>query len=182
MNDKVIIVTRDDKHITLKEWQEQYGLPVGSEQIGKYFSLNEPKFKQDLRDYGKLYVNALLVQVMDAVREAWGKPLKVNSFNRNDAKQAALRAEGLRAATTSPHVVYLAVDLDTTSVADSRKLAKLIQAEGKKLKIVVRVGVEDYVKAGQTFVHFDVCPEYYGKSGTRYKHPHPRAWEAASVW
>lgn len=173
----IYVITREDKLITLEVWQALYGLE--DLRIGEYFSCTEKKFKQDLADYGKLYVSELLIRVADEVRRRWGKPLCVNSFNRNDAKQAALKASGARAATTSPHVVYLAMDLDTTSVEESRKLAALILKVGKELGIKVRVGFEDYIAEGQTFVHFDVTPEYYGKGRPRCKTPHPKAWEVA---
>jgi hypothetical protein len=173
----IYVITHDDKLINLEAWQKIYGLDA--EQIGKYFSIHEPKFKKDLADYGKLYVSELLIRVADQVRRCWGKPLTVNSFNRSDTKQASLRASGARAATTSPHVVYLAMDLDTSSVEESRKLAALILQVSKELSIKVRVGFADYIAAGQTFVHFDVTPEYYGKDKTRYKTPHPKAWETA---
>lgn len=177
MTKNIYVITREDKLINLTAWQIMYELE--EHQIGEYFSYLERKFKQDLADYGKLYVSELLIRVADEVRRRWGKSLCVNSFNRNDAKQAALKASGARAATTSPHCVYLAMDLDTTSAEESRKLAALILEVAKELGIKVRVGFEDYIAEGQTFVHFDVTPEYYAKGKPRYKTPHPKPWETA---
>jgi Peptidase M15. len=179
MTENIYIITREDTLISLNQWQFFYDLRKHPLQIGKYFIADEPKFAQDLRDYGKLYVSELLMRVMDKARERWGKPLRVNSFNRNEAKQDALRASGARAATTSPHVVYLAMDVDTTSAADTRKLAKIILQAAKDLGIKVRVGYEDYLAQGSTFVHVDVCPEYYGPGKRRNHLPHPKVWEMA---
>lgn len=180
MNIKVI--TKEDKEISLSEWQKLYGLQVGSFQIGHNFSAKEPKFQEDLANYGVLYVNELLIRVLDAAREKWGRPLIVNSFNRNAEKQAALKAQGLKAATHSPHVVYLAADIDTNSVQESRGLAKIIRAAAVQLGIKIRIGVEQYISVGQTFVHVDVCPEYYGPGKPRASHPHPAAWNEPIKW
>ena len=175
--EKIFVITREDNLVSLDVWQACYGLHIHPLQIGKYFIADEPKFAQDLRDYGKLYVAAPLIRVMDKVRERWGRPLHVNSFNRSDAKQAALRASGARAATTSPHCVFLAMDVDTTSAADTRKLAKIILQAAKDLGIKVRIGYDDYLKDGNTFVHVDVCPEYYAAGKPRYSTLHPTVWE-----
>lgn len=177
MTDSIFIITQDDRLITLKEWQQSYGLRIHPLQIGKYFVADEPKFKRDLKDYGKLYVSELLMRVMDKARDRWGRPIHVNSFNRNDAKQAALRASGARAATTSPHCVYLAMDVDTTSAADTRKLARIIMGAAKDLGVKVRIGYDSYLNDGSTFVHVDVCPEYYAKGKPRHTTAHPAVWE-----
>lgn len=180
MNIKVI--TGQDKEITLAEWQKIYGLKVGSFQIGHNFSAKESKFQEDLAKYGVLYVNELLIRVLDAAREKWGRPLIVNSFNRNEAKQAELKAQGLKAATHSPHVVYLAADIDTSTPQESRNLAAVIRSAAISIGIKVRIGVEQYIAAGQTFVHVDVCPEYYGKGKSRASQPHPAAWNEPISW
>jgi hypothetical protein len=179
---KVIVVTREDKQISLEEWQEKYGLLMNSAQIGRNFSYKESKFQEDIKNYGVLYVNELLIRVLDAARDKWGKPLIVNSFNRNAEKQAELKAQGLKAATYSPHVVYLAADIDTKTPEESRKLAKVIRAAAESIGIKVRLGFEQYIAAGQTFVHVDVCPEYYAKGKPRAKQEHPTAWESPINW
>lgn len=100
------------------------------------------------------------------VRKAWGKPIRVNSGVRSLAKQLALRESGARAAEVSPHVpvfevlpselvIYrpcLALDLDTTSAAESRLLAQCI----RDCVPDARVFWSRYLP--QTFVHFDVAP------------------------
>lgn len=179
---KVVVITGEDKQISLEEWQKSYGLMVGSPQIGHNFSYKESKFQEDIANYGVLYVNELLIRVLDATRDKWGKPLIVNSFNRNAEKQAQLKAQGLKAATYSPHVVYLAADIDTKTAKESRDLANVIRTASKAIGINVRIGVDQYVNAGQTFVHVDVCPEYYADGKPRSEQKHPEAWEHPISW
>lgn len=179
----ILVITREDKLITLEEWQKIYGLTAHGTQIGKYFCYDEPIPARDLRDYGKLYVSELLIRVLDAFRLKVNRPLHINSFNRSDAKQAQLRKDGLRAATTSPHVVFLAADIDTKSPEETKQFAKLILQVAKNLGIAIRVGYQDYLNNGQTFIHVDVCPEYYAKGKPRFAHPHPTAWEMPyKIW
>lgn len=178
----VIVTTKEGKEISLKDWQKKYGLPENSTKIGKFFSTTERKFAQDLADYGTLRVNEQLMRFMDRLREKWGKPLVVNSFNRSPEKQAQLQAAGYRAAQFSPHMVYMAVDLDTGSALESRQLAMAGEGVAKELGIKIRIGLEEYIKAGQTFVHFDCCPEYYAKGKPFHGQTHPVQWESAIRW
>lgn len=171
----VHVITYEDQLISLGEWQGLYDL--SGDQIGKYFRLRERRFSLDLELYGALHVCEPLMYVMDLTRKRWGRPIIVNSFNRNEAKQAELRAAGLRAAVTSPHVVYLAADLDTTSKEETRELAHTLLQAARDLKIKVRIGYTQYLAEGSTFVHVDVCPEYYAPGSPRHEQPHPSAWE-----
>src|SRR5690606_25260186 len=116
---KVILI--DDSMISLPEWQEIYGLEVYSNQIGKYFSLNEERFKNDLSAYGELIVSALLIEVLDGFREAVNQPVTLNSFNRNEEHQKDLQARGFKTATYSPHVVKLAADIETKTEKQTRE-------------------------------------------------------------
>lgn len=173
----VKILTLLGTYITLEQWQQQYGLEVGSDQIGKHFKYSEGKFKQDLEDYNELIICEPLMMVMDEIRTLSKKPFIVNSFNRNEAKQEQLKASGFRAATTSPHVAKMACDMDTVSNSDTLAMVPLIQHAAENKNVKVRIGYRDYMRAGQTFIHFDVCPEYYGK-GKPFNHlPHPAVWE-----
>lgn len=178
----VTAITKSGKEITLKEWQKLYGLPENSQKIGKFFSLTERRFVQDLKDYGKLIVNEQLMRFADRLREKWKKPINFNSFNRDDKKQEELTAAGYRTAKYSPHVVKMAFDADTESALESRMLASMAEGVAKELGIKIRIGVEDYIKAGQTFVHFDVCPEYYAPGKPFHGEPHPQAWESSIKW
>lgn len=198
----VIIVKRDGTEETLEQWQLRYGLEVGSDNIGVFFSLREDKFQQNLRDYGVLVVNELLIRFMDGYRAMTDVPTVVNAFNRNDAKQQALRHSGFRAATYSPHVVKMAGDLDTPGIDDLKeefpKLSKselweravkinrhrveLAKQVSKKLGIKIRIGSEQYLKDGNTFIHVDVCPEYYAPGKPFHDQKHPVQWESELRW
>lgn len=179
---KTVVITKEGKEITLKEWQKMYQLPENSTMIGRHFSTTERIFARDLKDYGTLVVNEQLMRVMDRFRDRIKKPVNVNAFNRNEAKQAELAAQGLRTATHSPHVVFMAVDIDTTSALETREFVRELDGVAKELGIKIRIGYEDYLKIGQTFVHVDVCPEYYAKGKPFNNHPHPVQWESPIKW
>ena len=182
MTDKVKVVLRDGSEVSLADWQKIYGLTVGSDQIGKYFSLNEARFKSDIALYGELVVNELLMRVIDAFREEVGVPVTLNSFNRDIAHQLELKKKGFKTATTSPHVVKMAADIDTTSAKQTEEWVKVLLEVGNKLNITIRLGYDQYLAAGQTFIHVDVCPEYYGKGKPFFKQQHPLAWASKITW
>ena len=185
--EKIKVLLASGDYISLGAWQKAYGLPENSTMIGKHFSYTEHKFQEDINRYGELIVCAPLMQVLDLYREKKNSPVKINSFNRDEKKQLELHTEGFRAATFSPHVVKLAVDCDTPNPEhlkngeDAFKLvrdnAKFALEAGKELGIGVRVGSEQYIKAGYTFIHIDVTPEYYGKGKVWSGKPHPEVWE-----
>lgn len=202
MFEKVKVILRNGDEVGLADWQKMYGLVLYSNQIGRNFSLNEFRFKMDIEQYGELIVSELLMRVMDDYRDAINTPVTVNSFNRNDEKQKQLKSQGLRAATNSPHVVKLAADLDTPGIDDLRRTrpkaskdelwnlavkinrdyVSVLREVAKRAKIAVRIGSEQYLKDGSTFIHLDVCPEYYGKGKPWCHFPHPAAWENAINW
>ena len=178
----VIILTREDKYIPLQQWQEQYGLEGGSTKIGRHFSYTEPKFKEDLKEFGKLIVCEPLIKVMDRYRELIDEPVSVNSFNRTEEKQAQLTEKGFRTAKVSPHVEKMAADLDTLDAEGTYiRVAKLKQA-ARELGISIRIGYKDYLVHGQTFIHLDVCPEYYATGKPRFHDHHPAQWENSIEW
>lgn len=200
---KVIVITREGHQITLDAWQKIYGLPAGSLQIGRYFSLEERRFALDVDLYGRLVVNELLIRFLDGLRIAWGKAISINSFNRDEAKQRSLTAGGFRTAASSPHVVKeeccvitgahptqeesvitggTAADVDTTSDDETYKLVKVARQVADILQINVRIGYKDYMRKDHTFVHFDVCPEYYAPGKPWHDEPHPAPWEKVIEW
>lgn len=191
MNDKVIVITRDGNQISLEEWQRQYGLPVRSNRIGEFFYLSEWRFAKDIQLFGELIVNEQLIRLLDEIRKACGQPLYINSFNRTEAKQEELRQSGARAATFSPHVVRkangtitgaTAADIDTHSEAGTRRLVKCIQEVSAQTGIRCRIGYEQYLAEGSTFVHVDVCPEYYAPGKPWHNEEHPPVWELTNTW
>ncbi|WP_028978954.1 DUF882 domain-containing protein [Sporocytophaga myxococcoides] len=178
----ITVILKNGQFTTLKEWHEKYDLKAGSDQIGKHFSLKEPKFMQDLKEYGELIVNEQLIRVMDGLRETLGVPLKINAFNRSNAKQEQLRRAGYRAAKFSPHVAKMAVDIDTDSIIQTRERVKKLKEVSSKLGIKIRIGYEEYLQADQSFIHIDVCPEYYAKGKPFHSKPHPDVWEQSMTW
>lgn len=182
MNDKVKVITREGKEISLEEWQRLYNLPPGSNRIGEFFYLSEHRFKQDIELYGELIVNEMLIRLLDGIRKAGNHPIYLNSFNRSEEKQAEFRKMSSRFATTSPHVVKLAADIDTLSKEDTGKLVKRIREVSNILKIKCRIGWKGYMEDGNTFVHVDVCPEYYAPGKPWHDQPHPAVWELTNEW
>lgn len=175
--DKVVILTKEDTYISLEQWQQRYELEVGSASIGKYYKFTEGKFLDNIKEFGKLVVCEPLIKLIDVYREKIGEPNNINSFNRDQAAQDALTKEGFRTAKVSPHVEKMAADNDAYSEEDTRAKAKLMIAAARELGYKIRIGYEGYLKIGQTFIHCDVCPMYYGKGMPRHDEPHPVAWE-----
>lgn len=181
--EKVVVLTLDDKFVSLEEWQRQYGLTVGSAQIGKHFFYTESKFQDDLARYGKLVVCAPLMVVMDKYRELVDEPVNVNSYNRDEKKQEELREAGARAATHSPHVEKMAADLDTLDAEGTYIRVTVLQRASRATGIDVRIGFRQYLEQlkPHTFIHVDVCPMYYAKGKPRHNEPHPAPWESAGL-
>lgn len=184
MTNNVVVISRSGHEMTLKEWQKFYGLSVDSDFIGAYFSLSELRFKKDMERYGKLVVNELLMRVLDRFRSKVGVPVTINAFNRDEAKQAELKAQGFRAATVSPHVVCMAADIDTKSSAQTDSWVAILQAVAIELGIKVRIGYKQYQAepTPQTFIHVDVCPEYYAAGKPFHSKAHPAVWEKQITW
>ena len=177
---KVILV--DGSSVDLVVWQKLYNLKVGSGEIGKYFSTKDARIAKDIATFGELTVNSLLMRVLDAFREKIGKPVFLNAFNRTEAYQLQLKAQGYRTAEHSPHVAKMAADIETSSTAETLQYVDILKAVAKELNIKIRIGYRDYLKAGQTFIHVDVCPEYYAKGKPYNNLKHPIQWESEITW
>jgi hypothetical protein len=59
---------------------------------------------------------------------------------------------------------------------------KKIQEVASIVNIKVRIGYNQYLEAGQTFVHVDVCPEYYAPGKPWHALEHPAVWEKQITW
>lgn len=182
MEEKIIILTTDDKYLTLLEWQSKYGLSSGSTEIGRHFSYMEPRFQADLKAFGKLVVCAPLMRVLDRYRELIKEPVTINSFNRTEAYQTELSEKGFRTATTSPHVQKMAADVDTFDVADTELKVPMMRKAAMEVAIPVRIGWKQYSANKQSFIHVDVCPLYYAPEKPRHNEPHPIVWEKEIEW
>jgi hypothetical protein len=142
------------------------------------------------------------MQVTDLYRERLDECVTFNSFNRNSEYQKKLTDQGFRTAKFSPHEVKLAGDIDTPGIKElkgqfpkkdvvgltelaasiNRERAKLMKECAHDLKIKVRVGNEQYLRESQTFIHADVCPEYYAPGKPWHNMPHPMQWESPISW
>lgn len=178
----IIVINAKGKEVSLEAWQAEYGLKPGSDQVGKYFSLGDHKLAENLREFGRLVVNELLIRFLDAFREEVGEAVNINSFNRSHAKQLELTSKGFRTAKFSPHEVYMAADVDTVSDEQTLDWVKKAQRVAKRLSIKIRIGYREYMEVKQTFIHFDVCPEFYGKGKPFNQNFHPVPWETAITW
>ena len=156
--------------------------PFYADKITANFSVTESRFQKDIADYGECVVSVLLFTVLQRYRELKGVPVHLNSLNRDRKKQEQLIKDGFRAATISPHEYFLAADVDTQDAADTIASVPLMRQAAKEVGIKVRIGWQDYLKAGSSFVHIDVCPEYFGKGKIWNHQNHPVQWETVSEW
>lgn len=170
------IILLNGKIVPLHQWQELYYLTKGSSKIGRYFDIGEPSFRNDLT------ISEAVIRILDVIRIIRDKPVIINSLDRTEEQQQNLRLKGYRAAKTSPHVVSLAADIDTISKEDTLDLVGCVNEAAEILGYDVRVGYKDYLTQGQTFVHIDVCPMYYGRDQAWYHKSHPKVWESQITW
>ncbi len=181
-HEKVFILKPDGSEVPLATWQEENGYEVGSARIAKHFWFTESKFMENIQDYGKLVVCELLMKVADKYRDIKSASIHVNSFNRDRAKQLKLLKGGFKAAAVSPHEFYMAMDADTDTEQETRLNAAMVREAGKQLGIKVRIGFEQYLANKQTFIHFDVCPEYFSVGKPWHYIKHPPQWETENQW
>jgi len=156
--------------------------PFYADKITKNFSVSEPRFQKDIADYGECVVSVLLFNVLQRYRELKGVPVNLNSLNRDRKKQEQLIRDGFRAAKLSPHEYFLAADVDTKDAADTLASVPLMRQAAKETGVKVRIGWQDYLKQGQSFIHVDVCPEYFGKGEIWNHQKHPIQWESEIEW
>jgi len=159
---------------TTEEYKDQ--------KIGKYFSVSESRFQEDIRIYDEVVICDLLFRVLNRYRELKGQPVNLNSLNRDRKKQEQLLKDGFRAAKVSPHEFFLAADVDTKDATDTLISVPIMRQTAKDLGIKVRIGWQDYLKVGQSFMHVDVCPEYFGKGKVWNHIQHPIQWENQIEW
>lgn len=168
------IISGTGEEIDLKEWQQFRG--IKGDKLTANFSVSEFDCE------GELLLSEKLIDFLQYVRLKWSKPLRINSGYRSQKKQDELKAQGFKTAKFSPHVKGMAADLDTVSRSETLHLVQIVKLCATNLKLNVRVGYQQYLNAGQTFVHVDVCPEHYAKGKPYHDHVHPKAWETAIEW
>jgi hypothetical protein len=170
------IILATGENVSLDVWQGIYGLPRLGSKIGKYITLGEPYIPNGTT------LAAPLIQIIDQVRLNGWPVCNFNSATRTQARQEELKANDDRAATTSPHVVAMAFDIDTTSYAESRKLAAELKKAAKMLGFKIRIGLNLYIDQKKTFVHVDVTPTYYAPGMPFHHKQHPPQWETEQIW
>lgn len=96
----------------------------------KYFTIDELTRSQTARERGidnsptpgiKQNLERLVANVLDPLREAWGRPIVVTSGYRCPALNAAVGG-----AKGSHHMCGMAADITTGNVVDNRRLFQLI--------------------------------------------------------
>lgn len=198
MKDKVKVILRDGSLVDLPTWQKIYGLLIGSNRISKHFGLHEGRFLKDIDLYGEVIINSLLFMVLDEFVHDANRSVTLNALNRNKQHQSQLTKQGFRTATLSPHLVTresdkkitggTAVDIDTTSHAQTNMEVEILKLSAERLGIKIRIGYKEYqipsttVPNGFTFIHVDVAPEFYASGKPWNKYPHPKAWEREARW
>lgn len=173
---KATIELFNGQKVGLKTWQSLYNLPKGSSQIGRFFRIGERSFRDGLE------IHEGVIRLLDVIRVLRGRSTRINSLDRGEADQERLKREGYKTAKYSPHVVKLAADIDAYSEDDVYDLLECIEDAEEILGYEVRKGWEQYLDAGQTFVHIDICPMLYGEGKSRYNIEHPWQWENRSEW
>lgn len=100
----------------------------------RYFTINELTRSDTARNRGidntpteqaKAALTALVDNVLDPLREAYGKPIRVNSGYRSPVLNKAVGG-----ATTSQHMKGEAADITTGSKSENKKLFELVQSLG----------------------------------------------------
>lgn len=126
--------------------------------MGKYFSLDELCHSDTAKARGidntpseevKKNLEALIENVLDPLREAYGKPIYVNSGYRCPALNKAVGG-----ASNSEHLAMngsAAADLDTHSYYENKKLFELAQ----RLKLPYRQLIDE---ANMSWIHISYNP------------------------
>jgi len=151
-----MFIVHNKKIFSISEYQKIKGL--SGYKIAKYISIKE--FPHSATSY----IHSSVLDFFDYIRENYGKPLKINSFVRNNSQQRILKNKGYRTAENSPHVSDIciiryccAIDIDTVSDKMTDELVKI----AKNYERDFRLGYVLYKKNKQTFLHIDTAPEVY---------------------
>ena len=114
----------------------------------KYFNYHEFD-SPDVQGSGQL-MDERLLEILDDVREEFGKPIKINSGYRTLAHNEKVGGKMPKEDGTggSSHLYGLAVDIACDNSVDRFKLITILLSHG-----INRIGIAD------TFIHIDVDPE-----------------------
>lgn len=161
--------------MSLADHQAINDLP--KDKVGKYFSLNEKAIRESQ------IINAELIAILDTLREQIKRPVIITSLHRTPKKQQELKEAGYAAASHSPHLYGCAADIDCKNAFEVKAYAGLLEAISLDLGIPIRIGYNQYLKLGQTFVHIDTTPLIFGEEGIYGHLPNiPTAFKSKSKW
>lgn len=102
--------------------------------MGKYFTVDElaysatamaKRIDNTMPTHLRANAQALIDNVLDPLREAWGKPIYVNSGYRSPALNKAVGG-----AKNSHHMLAMAADITAGNQTDNRKLFQLVLSLG----------------------------------------------------
>jgi len=99
----------------------------------------------------------ILLDKLNKVRKAWGKPMIITSGLRSNEDQQKLIASGRSNAIKSNHLLGLAAD-----ISDPKKELQKWCLANEKLLEEIGLWMEDF-KATETWVHFQAIPPKSGK-------------------
>lgn len=151
----------------LAEWQKKNGLQP--DHVSQHIIIGV----DNVACGGELILSEVLIGHFEMLRDKFGGPLKINSGYRTQKKQEELKAEGYRAAVTSPHVRGYALDIDYTTNEELVRMLRILRPIPG-----IRIGWKDYKNAGQTFVHLDVAPAAFSALDDR---AFPIAWRSSGL-
>jgi len=167
------VLLKNGDIVELSEWQKANGQKENW--LSYRLAVNE------VADKRHLLVSEYLIEVFEKIRTLWGKPLIINSGYRTEAHQVKLVEDPrYKAAISSPHCRGYALDIDTKSKAETLELLDCIRS----LDIdFIRIGWENYLNAGQTFIHIDIAPFYHGYGRVLFAEPVKPSWrESGKEW
>lgn len=86
------------------------------------------------------------------IREKWNRPLRISSGYRCTEHQLTLYRQKKSATPYSVHIFGLALDIDV----DTRNEVLSLVDVAEEIDPDMRIGYQDYLNKGQTFVHIDM--------------------------
>lgn len=192
MKYEAIIVQTDGNLLSLDQWQKFYNLKTNSNELANYFSIGETNRFGQIVIKNRLIVAEPLLSLLDEYRRLKAKPVVLNSFDRSKSEQQILIDNPkYSAAKNSPHVYdsngliilpCMASDIDTLSKRDTFDSVRILEQAADKLGYEIRIGFKKYLLKGQTFIHVDVTPEYFGKNKVYENADCPWQWRKSLRW
>ena len=164
-----VIIRNDGREQSLEEWQKEWDLPRSM--------VSEHLYIKEIECDDSLILAEKIIEIFEDLRDKLGKPIRINRGYSTQAYTDILVKRNSLAVKVSPHVIGVALDLDTKSFAETeRMLVKLRELRDTKYPYL-RIGWEKYKDKRWTMVHIDVAPFFYGEGGI-YQGKHcPPQWK-----